>query len=130
MDLKDVMSTWDQAFKEHNVTSRQQQLLNNFNVQYECNNARDDHFSLMKKKMATAKAAGKSLFPEGFLPYKDKFAKDLNEFDYGSDNDDMDEDRDHIDEPTRPRTQKMRSLAIEIEGILAASKWLELCSGY
>ncbi|KAJ6530256.1 hypothetical protein B0H19DRAFT_967915, partial [Mycena capillaripes] len=42
-DLKDNISTWDQAFKEHKFTERQSQLIKNFDVRYECNDARDDH---------------------------------------------------------------------------------------
>ncbi|KAJ7441126.1 hypothetical protein FB451DRAFT_1058292, partial [Mycena latifolia] len=49
-DLKDAVSTWDQAFKEHEFSPRQKELLQNFNVRYECNDARDDHFAQMKKK--------------------------------------------------------------------------------
>ncbi|KAJ7182678.1 hypothetical protein C8R43DRAFT_868814, partial [Mycena crocata] len=49
-DLKDDISTWDQAFTEHEFTERQKELLLNFDVRYECNDARDDHFAQMKKK--------------------------------------------------------------------------------
>ncbi|KAJ7143086.1 hypothetical protein C8R43DRAFT_862848, partial [Mycena crocata] len=48
-DLKDNTSTWDQAFKGHEFTHRQSELIRNFDVRYECNNARDDHFTQMKK---------------------------------------------------------------------------------
>ncbi|KAJ7767252.1 hypothetical protein B0H16DRAFT_1308832, partial [Mycena metata] len=50
MDLKDRLSTWDQAFKEHNFGERQMELIKNFDVRYECNDARDDHFAQMKQK--------------------------------------------------------------------------------
>ncbi|KAJ7459305.1 hypothetical protein FB451DRAFT_1046253 [Mycena latifolia] len=88
-DLKDSISTWDQAFKEHNFMPRQNQLMRNFNVRYECNDARDNHFAQTKKKMAEAKVAGTSLSPPNFMNYKDKFADDLSNFDYGSDDDEM-----------------------------------------
>ncbi|KAJ7024013.1 hypothetical protein C8F04DRAFT_876384, partial [Mycena alexandri] len=48
-DLKDSVSTWDQSFKEHKFTARQNKLIKNFDVRYECNDARDDHFAQMKK---------------------------------------------------------------------------------
>ncbi|KAJ6585467.1 hypothetical protein B0H19DRAFT_924974, partial [Mycena capillaripes] len=67
-DLKDNLSTWDQAFKEHEFTDRRKELINNFDVRYECNDARDDHYALMKKKLAEAKKNGQNLFPSGFLP--------------------------------------------------------------
>ncbi|KAJ7808829.1 hypothetical protein B0H13DRAFT_1668446 [Mycena leptocephala] len=35
-DLKDNLSTWDQAFVEHEFTDRQDDLIANFNIRYEC----------------------------------------------------------------------------------------------
>ncbi|KAJ7697466.1 hypothetical protein B0H17DRAFT_928472, partial [Mycena rosella] len=49
MELKDSISTWDQVFRAHQFTPRQTQLMQNFNVRYECNDSRDDHFAQMKK---------------------------------------------------------------------------------
>ncbi|KAJ7429104.1 hypothetical protein FB451DRAFT_996525, partial [Mycena latifolia] len=51
-DLKDADSTWDQALKDYQFTERQSELIQNFNLRYECNDARDDHYALMRKKMA------------------------------------------------------------------------------
>ncbi|KAJ7123845.1 hypothetical protein C8R43DRAFT_1147864, partial [Mycena crocata] len=51
-DLKDTESTWDQIFHEHAFTDRQKELMRNFNIRYECNDARDDHYSILRKKMA------------------------------------------------------------------------------
>ncbi|KAJ6620992.1 hypothetical protein B0H10DRAFT_1726474, partial [Mycena sp. CBHHK59/15] len=48
-NLKDVDSTWDQIFHEHKFTVRQKELISNFNLRYECNNAQDNHYSIMKK---------------------------------------------------------------------------------
>ncbi|KAJ7605398.1 hypothetical protein DFH06DRAFT_898457, partial [Mycena polygramma] len=47
-DLKDALSTWEQAFDEYEFTPRQRELINNFNVRYECNDARDDHYRALK----------------------------------------------------------------------------------
>ncbi|KAJ7832809.1 hypothetical protein B0H13DRAFT_1654044 [Mycena leptocephala] len=49
-DLKDDVSTWDQAFLEYAFTDRQKELIANFNLRYECNDARDDHYAIMRKK--------------------------------------------------------------------------------
>ncbi|KAJ7022896.1 hypothetical protein C8F04DRAFT_1194054 [Mycena alexandri] len=57
------------------------------------------------------------------MPYKDKFADDLNDFDYGSDDDEMDGDFD--DEQKGPRTLKMIAEAKEIRNIMEASGWLD-----
>ncbi|KAJ7026445.1 hypothetical protein C8F04DRAFT_873449, partial [Mycena alexandri] len=47
-DLKDGVSTWDQAFSVYSFSDRQKDL-QNFNVRYECNDARDDHYAQLKK---------------------------------------------------------------------------------
>ncbi|KAJ7168834.1 hypothetical protein C8R46DRAFT_897652 [Mycena filopes] len=122
-DLKDEISTWAQAFKEHTFTPRQRQLIKNFDVRYECNDARDDHFAQMKKKLAEAKKDGKTLWPAGFMPLKDKFSEDLNDFDYGSDDDAL-EDRDE-DSPKGRRTMQLLAEAKDMRNIMQASGWLD-----
>ncbi|KAJ6623682.1 hypothetical protein B0H10DRAFT_1786022 [Mycena sp. CBHHK59/15] len=51
-DLNDNDSKWDQIFHKHVFTSRQQELIRNFNIRYECNDARNDHYAIMRKKMS------------------------------------------------------------------------------
>ncbi|KAJ7089425.1 hypothetical protein C8R44DRAFT_560449, partial [Mycena epipterygia] len=121
-DLKDSESTWEQTFNEHEFNARQKELMRNFNVRYECNDARDDHFATMKKKMAAAEAAGISLFTSDIMGVKDDFAADLNEFDYGSDDEEMDEEI--TDEEKGPRTLKMQAQAKEMIRILQNCGWL------
>ncbi|KAJ7091657.1 hypothetical protein C8R44DRAFT_587988, partial [Mycena epipterygia] len=48
-DLKDNDSTWDQILHEHIFTDRQRELIRDFNIRYECNDARDDHYAIMRK---------------------------------------------------------------------------------
>ncbi|KAJ6562188.1 hypothetical protein B0H19DRAFT_942776, partial [Mycena capillaripes] len=122
-DLKDNVSTWDQAFTEHTFTDRQRQLIKHFDVRYECNDARDDHYAQMKKKLSEAKKLGQNLFPADFLSYKDKFADDLNDFDYGSDDEDL---IDHDDDDERgPKTLRMIVEARDIRQIMETSGWLD-----
>ncbi|KAJ6630458.1 hypothetical protein B0H10DRAFT_1774518, partial [Mycena sp. CBHHK59/15] len=52
-DLKSLSETWDATFVSHTFTDRQLQLLANFDVRYECNDARDDHYNNLKKKTAS-----------------------------------------------------------------------------
>ncbi|KAJ2933931.1 hypothetical protein H1R20_g3132, partial [Candolleomyces eurysporus] len=42
VDLKALDESWDEAFAGHNFSPREHQLMNNFNVRYECYDARDD----------------------------------------------------------------------------------------
>ncbi|KAJ7448098.1 hypothetical protein FB451DRAFT_1053975, partial [Mycena latifolia] len=128
-DLKDAISTWDQAFKAHEFTPRQLQLMKNFNVRYECNDARDDHFAQMKKKMADAKSAGRSMFPANFMTFKDKFADDLNDFDYGSDEEEA-ENAEDDDCEKGPKTLKLLGEAKVMREIMETSGWLNTCTDY
>jgi hypothetical protein len=49
LDLKQANESWDDAFIAHNFTARQLQIIDNFNIRYECNDARDDYSTQLKK---------------------------------------------------------------------------------
>ena len=51
-DLKNESETWDDAFTEYPFNDFQKQLMNNFNIRYECLDARDDYRAQMKKGSA------------------------------------------------------------------------------
>jgi hypothetical protein len=48
-DLKALNKTWDEEFNCHDFNSCQIQLMKNFNIRYECLDARDDYRAQMKK---------------------------------------------------------------------------------
>jgi len=48
-DLKSEGYSWDETFTSHSFTSRQSELMDNFNIRYECNDARDDFSAQLKK---------------------------------------------------------------------------------
>ena len=50
-DLKSSKESWDEAFDKFSFSDRQKQLLKNFNIRYECHDAKDD-FRLQRKKKA------------------------------------------------------------------------------
>ncbi|KAJ2924557.1 hypothetical protein H1R20_g12532, partial [Candolleomyces eurysporus] len=58
LDLKASESTWDSAFRHHAFTERQAQLMANFNVRYECYDARDDFSAAFKKVSADEHCQG------------------------------------------------------------------------
>ncbi|RXW14796.1 hypothetical protein EST38_g11058 [Candolleomyces aberdarensis] len=49
LDLKSSAYSWEEAFEAHVFTERQLQLMRNFNVRYECYDARDDFAASFKK---------------------------------------------------------------------------------
>ena len=51
-DLKKETETWDDAFTEYPFNDFQQEIMNNFNIRYECLDARDDYRAQMKKGSA------------------------------------------------------------------------------
>ena len=48
LDLKKENETWDEMFHDHVFTSREKQIMKNFNIKYECLDARDDFHAQMK----------------------------------------------------------------------------------
>ncbi|KAJ3898665.1 hypothetical protein F5879DRAFT_812227, partial [Lentinula edodes] len=47
-DLKLTNNSWDTAFENHNFTPNELQLMKNFNLRYECLDARDDYRAQLK----------------------------------------------------------------------------------
>ena len=48
LDLKKENETWDETFNDHVFTSREKQIMRNFNIKYECLDACDDFCAQMK----------------------------------------------------------------------------------
>ena len=48
-DLKAENQSWDEAYNAHNFTPRQLQLIGNFNLRYECLDARDDFHAQLRQ---------------------------------------------------------------------------------
>ncbi|KAF8801704.1 hypothetical protein BYT27DRAFT_7114362, partial [Phlegmacium glaucopus] len=49
-DLKsNELETWDECFNSHEFTNQQEKLMKNFNIKYECLDARDDYRAQLKK---------------------------------------------------------------------------------
>jgi hypothetical protein len=48
-DLKNEEESWDQAFTDHNFTKREIEIINNFNLRYECLDARDDFSTQLRQ---------------------------------------------------------------------------------
>jgi len=76
-DLKSEGYSWDEAFTDHKFSPQQQQLLCNFNIRYECNDARDDYSAQLKKG-----AASDGVFPQWMSSEViSKLDDDMNEYD-------------------------------------------------
>ena len=53
-DLKEDDYSWDETFTNHKFTAEQRQLMKNFNIRYECNDARDDYSAQLKQKHSSS----------------------------------------------------------------------------
>jgi hypothetical protein len=53
-DLKSRVNTWSSAFETHQFSDCQKEIMINFNLRYECNDARDDFASQRKSKRQTS----------------------------------------------------------------------------
>jgi hypothetical protein len=116
-DLKDNDSTWDQVFHEHTFTGRQKELIRNFNIRYECNDARDDHYNVMRRKMAEQG----EYRSHPILGSHDKFENDVEAGEFG------DEDMGCDDDITvGRRTDRLDKSRAAIRAILQGAKWLDV----
>lgn len=48
IDLRSADTTWERAFEDHSFTTRQEHLMENFNMRYDCYDARDDYGAIIK----------------------------------------------------------------------------------
>jgi hypothetical protein len=52
-DLKSDKYSWDETFTDHTFSTSQMKLMQNFNIRYECNDARDDYSTQLKQGSVT-----------------------------------------------------------------------------
>jgi hypothetical protein len=116
LHLKMEKKSWDETFNEHDFTKRQTQLMRNFNIKYECYDARDDFHAQMKA---------------GSTPHE----LPINYFDGNEADVDFDFEHDPYVDPSGedlPDVQKLctsefnrRKEAGEIKDVLQRTGWLE-----
>ena len=84
-DLKLEDETWDEVFEAHDFTEHQLQLMDNFNIRYECADARDDFSTQLKK----GKGADR-MFPQWMIT---EVMEDIDEYNLNDYGDDFDDDK-------------------------------------
>ncbi|EDQ98417.1 uncharacterized protein LACBIDRAFT_302382 [Laccaria bicolor S238N-H82] len=120
-DLKVEDESWDEAFCGYAFSARQLELMNNFNIKYECNDARDDYSAQMKKKGER----------EGILSSWDDTGGELdaNFPDFGEDGPlDIDESLYMLGDPNSINNQKLHEMN-RIENVVQNAGWLDPCIG-
>ncbi|KZT22535.1 hypothetical protein NEOLEDRAFT_1025068, partial [Neolentinus lepideus HHB14362 ss-1] len=122
LDLRENEQTWDDAFNEYNFTSRQEQLMSFFNIQYECYEARDN-YSRQRK-------AGKILGLPNFIDQEslDYMGLPKNQADDMEIFDATDEhlSADACNEIGPQSAQRLKQMD-EMHSILQGAGWLDKC---
>jgi hypothetical protein len=118
-ELKSETSTWNEAFLQHKFTDNEIQLIANFNLRYECNDARDDYSAKQRKTGGS----------DNIFPYwaSTDILKDLddNKFDYDDDEvNDVEHEDDIYLEPSNIHIKKLKEMNA-IENIVRNAGWLD-----
>jgi hypothetical protein len=120
-DLKSADSTWDDTFHSHDFTSRQQELMRNFNLCYECVDARDDYSAKLKKDEEES-----GLFPSWA---SSDILKDLEQstfVEYDDDNPDISTEESMYVEPSLKHIKKLEEMN-QMEDVVQNAGWLDDC---
>jgi hypothetical protein len=121
-DLKSTNNTWDETFNQHKFTARQEQLMKNFNLRYECLDARDDYSAKLKDKKLES-----GIFPSWA---SSEVLKDLDHntfLEYNDDGpiDEFTEESTYL-EPTVRHLKKLEEMN-HIENVIQNAGWLNKC---
>ena len=117
LNLKIQKNTWNETFLKHKFTNRQLELMKNFNIKYECLDARDDYNAQMRN------SDDNTFFPYGteIENEKDDFDPDL--FTKSNDFDDIYNYDTMMTQPIGRSEYKRQREAEEIRNILHNTGW-------
>jgi hypothetical protein len=121
-DLKTEDYTWDETFMQHKFTASQEQLMKNFNLRYECNDARDDYSTKQQNDKDKS----------GFFPSwaSSDVLKDLDNnsvLDYENDDpNDVDSEENTYTDPSTNHLKKLEEMS-QMENIVQNAGWLDKC---
>src|SRR5271154_2595306 len=116
-DLKDKDYSWDETFTTYKFTAHQLQIMDYFNIRYECNDARDDYATQLKQNNATG------LFSKWISTNE---ANDLNDYDSEDDFDIFDDDNNITqDFITNPYVRKEKAEMNAAQASVKGAGWLD-----
>jgi hypothetical protein len=121
-DLKTEDYTWDETFVQHKFTASQEQLMKNFNLRYECNDARDDYTSKQQKDKDES-----GFFPSWASPGVLKDLDNNSFLDYEDDDpNDVDSEENTYTDPSTNHLKKLEEMS-QMENIIQNAGWLDEC---
>jgi hypothetical protein len=118
-DLKTENQTWDESFLSYEFTERQKTLIANFNIRYECLDARDDFHAQLR--------SGSAILPSWATDHNfaENAEDELEVDDVGDIELDMQEDLDiHLNEIGRREKQRRLEMAA-MRDVMTQSGWTE-----
>jgi hypothetical protein len=121
VDLKEPLQTWSECFGTHEFTPRQAKIMANFNIKYECNDARDDFAAQCKKKKSKKQLLG--FLDNSVLDELDKH-RDLEEIDEFFAEEGAFQDFEAALADSSRKAQRRRLQGEEIAGTLQVTGWL------
>ncbi len=122
LDLKSVDQDWDIVFNNHVFNERQTQLMQYFNVKYECHDARDDFHQQRKSKEKGASLP--SWYNDETVEHYDQedyVETVLNQMDSQDDSDEIPEEYKLVSAQTAKKDRQVK----EMSNILENSGWLD-----
>ena len=117
IELKNSDQSWDSAFRTFHFTKHQKQLMENFNLRYECLDARDDFHALMK---AQEKKLDMEYSADEWVDLEDNYQNNIDSNEYGMDFNPTEEDYSQLGPLALRRKKNER----EIDNILKSSGWM------
>jgi len=118
-DLKAGEENWDSAFTRHEFNTREETLLRNFGLKYECLDARDDFHSELKRKTKRAHDG------DSYVPYDDANSSDGSDGEYANEPHASDTDKFHI---LGNVTLRIQTKMAEVTRIMTGCGWLRDCT--
>ena len=116
-DLKTDGQDWSYAFENHEFSNQHKDLMKNFNLRYECLDARDDFHAEFQKKQKESGKRGPQVDQED----DNKFENEVpNDFDYQFSNNKIQE----LDIPGPAYYQEIHNKR-EADNIMKSSGWLD-----
>ena len=119
MELKKQDQSWDSAFRTFQFTKHQRKLMENFNLRYECLDARDDFHALMKAQEKKSDMEYSAEHRWGDL--EDDYQNDMDSSEFGMDFNPTEDDYSQLGPLALRRKKNER----EIDSVLKSSGWMD-----
>jgi Helitron helicase-like domain at N-terminus/PIF1-like helicase len=126
-DLKSEVLSWHETFISHNFTTRQNEIMDNFNLRYECNDARDDYSAQLKMNNSSEAKLPVWMTTEEFGDEDTNDFKTTGQLDQSEDDDIDEEEEEKINKyaDISERGQVLQAQMISAANSVISAGWLD-----